>query len=328
MNAIQKVIFASALSLAGAGVTPGHPGSSVTVASGDRGATQNTVTISETATQRIIQSNGIPNHQTGRFPNRNNPNAIRPQSYEFRMPLDPEPAPAIREAQGHLFGVAVNGVVFDPGTAEFWRGDRRWNYEAKSGKIDLGLDRSNAHVQPSGAYHYHGIPNELLLDQNKSRQEMTMLGWAADGFPIYGPFGYNEADDSDSALRRMRSSYRVRSDSRDGGPGGRHDGSFVADYEYVEGSGDLDEANGRFGVTPEYPEGIYHYYLTDEYPYIPRMFRGEPDPSFRKGMGPGEPGRGRPGGSGFPPGPGDGPPPHGPRGKGKGGPPFPPPPGR
>src|SRR5262249_28293836 len=49
--------------------------------------------------------------------------------------------------------------------------------------------------------------------------------------------------------------------------------------------GDLDECNGRFGVTPEFPEGIYHYYVTEEFPFVGRMWRGTPDPSFSKGPG-------------------------------------------
>ena len=47
-------------------------------------------------------------------------------------------------------------------------------------------------------------------------------------------------------------------------------GTFQQDYSYVAASGDLDESNGRTGVTPEFPSGIYHYYITDTYPYIQR----------------------------------------------------------
>ena len=80
----------------------------------------------------------------------------------------------------------------------------------------------------------------------------------------------------------MRASYRLKPGQRPGGPGGSYDGRFTADYEYVKGSGDLDECNGRFGVTPEFPQGTYHYYLTEEFPYIGRLWRGTPDPSFFK----------------------------------------------
>ena len=57
-------------------------------------------------------------------------------------------------------------------------------------------------------------------------------------------------------------------------PGGKYDGTFTADYEYVAGSGDLDECNGRFGVTPEYPQGIYYYCITEEFPQLARQWRG------------------------------------------------------
>jgi len=52
-------------------------------------------------------------------------------------------------------------------------------------------------------------------------------------------------------------------------------GTFAQDWEYVAGSGDLDECNGRFGVTPEFPEGIYHYYATDTYPFFQRCVKGK-----------------------------------------------------
>ena len=57
----------------------------------------------------------------------------------------------------------------------------------------------------------------------------------------------------------------------------------MQDYEYSAGLGNLDECNGRSGVTPEFPNGTYHYVLTDTFPYIPRCFRGTPDPSFARG---------------------------------------------
>jgi hypothetical protein len=51
-------------------------------------------------------------------------------------------------------------------------------------------------------------------------------------------------------------------------------GAFTQDYEYVAGSGDLDECNGRFDVTPEFPSGIYHYYATDTWPFLTRCWKG------------------------------------------------------
>ncbi|MEK9722795.1 MAG: YHYH protein, partial [Rhodospirillaceae bacterium] len=84
---------------------------------------------------------------------------------------------------GHQnFGIALNGVPFDVLTAEYWNRDRSsgWNVEALSGAMNLGLDRNNAHVQPNGAYHYHGIPTGLL-EQFPFKDKPAPLGYAADG---------------------------------------------------------------------------------------------------------------------------------------------------
>lgn len=284
------------------------------------------VTITEKNGKRFIESNGLPDHETGQFPNQGNPHEIAAQKYEFQMTLNPKPEKQAIPSLHALFGVAVNGVPFEAGTAEFWNGDRAWNYEAKSGKIDLGLDQNDAHVQPGGVYHYHGLPTGLVRKLGDDGSKMIHLGWAADGFPIYANKGHSDPKDLTSALIPMRSSYQLKKGERPGGnrgPGGEYDGTFTADYEYIAGSGDLDECNGRFGVTPEYPQGIYHYYITDSFPYLSRQWRGKPDDSFQKKGGRGGPGgpprRGRRGGPGFgPPPPGFGPPPPG----------FGPPPGR
>jgi hypothetical protein len=189
------------------------------------------------------------------------------------------------------FGVAINGVPFDPGAAEWWNNDPNsgWQYEALSGKINLGMDQSNAHVQPNGAYHYHGLPTGLI-DQLGDGKRMVLIGYAADGFPIYERYGYT-IKDLRSSIKVLRSSYQLKQGTRPNGPGNRYDGTFVQDYNYVDGSGDLDECNGRTGVTPEFLHGAYYYVITAEFPFIPRCFRGTPDDSFkRRGPGP----RGRP----------------------------------
>jgi hypothetical protein len=101
-------------------------------------------------------------------------------------------------------------------------------------------------------------------------------------------------------VKQLTSSYRLKKGKRPAGPGGTYDGTFIQDWEYVAGAGDLDECNGRTGVTPAYPQGTYYYVLTEKFPFIPRAFRGTPDASFdRRGPPPGRPGR--PGGRRPPP---------------------------
>lgn len=261
------------------------------------------VSIATEGEQRVIKSNGIPDHRPGDFPRRGNPNAIRAQAYEFHLPLKPQAADKPTPSGHAFFGVALNGVPFEPGTAEFWNFDSSsgWKYEALSGKIDLGLDDHMAHVQPNGAYHYHGLPTGLIEKRSSPTNDtMVLVGYAADGFPIYTEQAHSKAKDATSPLKKMRSSYQLREGKRDGGPGGKFDGTFTEDYEYKAGSGDLDECNGRFGVTPEFPKGTYYYCITTEFPQLSRQWKGTADPSFQKRGGPpdrprGGPRRGGPG---------------------------------
>lgn len=258
------------------------------------------VRIGIDGSRRVIESNGLPDHTTGQFPNADNPNRIAAQSYRYTMPARPVVAPSPTPLGAQPFGIAVNGVLFDPGTAEYWQNDRGsgWHYDALGNAFSLGLDANHAHVQPNGAYHYHGIPTALLARLSRGEPAVTLLGWAADGFPIYGPWGHDRANEPSSALRVLKSSYQLKKRSRpqsNGQPGGAYDGIFVEDFEYIAGRGDLDECSGRFGVTPEFPEGIYYYVLTEDFPFVPRAFRGTPDPSFaqRRPGGPGGPGAGK-----------------------------------
>ncbi|MFT5425635.1 MAG: hypothetical protein ACI9ZT_000567 [Gammaproteobacteria bacterium] len=150
--------------------------------------------------------------------------------------------------------------------------------------MNLGLDKNNAHVQPNGAYHYHSIPLGIV-ERFDYRNQPVLLGYAADGFPIYRPYGYSNPVDRDSALIELHSGHRIKKGTRPDGPGGRYDGTYTRDYEYVNGLGDLDQCNGRTGVTPEYPNGTYHYIITNQFPFIPRCWMGSGDSSFQKGSG-------------------------------------------
>ncbi len=219
----------------------------------------------------ILKSNGMPNHQVGAFPNSGNPHSIEKQNHEFKISANPKMNNFFTKLEmAYDFGVALNGIPFDPGAAEWYQGKRnsKWQYEALSGAIPLGLDTNHAHVQPTGTYHYHGLPLNLLkLKGLKAGAKSHKIGHAADGFPIHVLYGRNG--------KVMTSSYQLRKGTRS--IGGRYDGTFVADYEFVKGSGDLDECNGMI-LNREYV-----YFLTYKFPVIPRCFKGTPDKSFRKG---------------------------------------------
>jgi hypothetical protein len=267
---------------------------------------------------RYITSNGIPDHKTGQFPNAHNPGRIQEQDNRFRVPVTPRVAEKPvdlgpnglppdrggarggREEAGRrggppiLFGVALNGVVFDPGTAEWWKNDPSlgWHVDAMGPAVQLGVDSEHAHVQPpTGTYHYHGVPTALVdrLAGDQTGKRMVQVAWAADGFPVYALWGYSDASHAESAIKTLKPSYRLKQGERpkEKSPGGKYDGTYVEDFEYVPGSGDLDEFNGRSGPTPEFPGGTYYYVVTAKFPFVPRQLRGVPDGSFRKGPGAG-----------------------------------------
>ena len=250
------------------------------------GQLQNRVSITERNGFRYVEANNIPVHRTGNGANGRNPHSIKEQNKSYKMTLNPEFANEPTKSFPNAFGVALNGVFFEPSTAEFWRGNRDWNQEAINGrgKRLLGLDENFAHVQPDGSYHYHGTPTGLIKNiYKKSRSRIMLIGYAADGFPIYSQYGYSKVNDPKSRITKLKSSYKLKRGSRPpGSPPGKYDGTYTADYEYIEGLGDLDEFNGRFAITPEYPKGIYHYVVTESFPFISRSWKGTPDQSFFK----------------------------------------------
>ena len=111
------------------------------------------------------------------------------------------------------------------------------------------------------------------LDKGRAR---TLVAFAKDGFPIYARYGYSKADDAGSAIKTMVGSFAKKAAPDAGRPVVAifSMGTFTQDCECIVGSGDLDECNGRTGVTPEFPSGTYHYYITESYPYTQRCVKG------------------------------------------------------
>ena len=268
-----------------------------------------------TSRERTLTSNGIPDHEVGAFPNRSNPNRITEQSIRFDMPLNPQLGSFAGRAT-NIPGYARNGIKLEPETAEVYLNGREgWRYEAIQNPVlyNLGLDQNLAHVQPNGEYHYHGIPEDYLKRLLKGgAPAMVLMAWASDGFPIYARYGYENPADSGSLIKIVKPNFRLKNEQElaatlvngQARPGFNASevrrgnktvpslplGIFVQDWIYDAAlGGDLDECNGRFGVTPEFPQGIYHYYLTDAYPYMQRCIKGEGKLLRMNGGGP--PGR-------------------------------------
>ena len=187
------------------------------------------------------------------------------REFAFEIPIHPEPETGRHgRVPVDVVGTFVNGLpIYNQFEALSWNGANLWHYDAVVHTAAPGLLEQ--------------------LAQNGSRHP-PLIGFALDGYPVYGPWA------------GAKSSYRLRSITR------RHEfpdgtkltpeqygpdvsasaplGTFAEDYEYVQGAGDLDEYNGRFAETPEYPQGTYAYFLTTDsegklaYPYLigPRFY--------------------------------------------------------
>jgi hypothetical protein len=131
-------------------------------------------------------------------------------------------------------------------------------------KSDDGFYETVRNSKFGNPYVNYYVPRILrTFLQDTGVQHSPILGYAYDGNPIYGPYAYRNFDGTGS-LKYLESSYAKISGSRVDGPNISQypAGFFVEDFTYVQGSGDLDEHNGRFAVTPEYPNGVYAYYTT------------------------------------------------------------------
>lgn len=216
---------------------------------------------------RCITTDNVPDHSVGQFPNRGNPHALRKQTQTLCVPLNPVKGARKDKTRGPV-GIALNGVQFRPETADYYdprspRGHSRdpgsgWNLEGIGAKDKLGMDSALAHVDERGLYHYHGVSGSL-----RGVREGTLLGYAADGFEIH-------YDPSQSP------SYRLKSGTRPSGPGGRYDGTYIEDWQYVAGSGTLGPCNGGM------KDGRFVYYATTKFPFFPRCLYGNISSDFRR----------------------------------------------
>jgi hypothetical protein len=235
-----------------------------------------------------IDSNGIPNHERDEYyavgtagvqlPNASNsqlsadPTAEQDQS--FSIPTRPEYSETITAAPLGSIGIMISGaVIFNPFEADNTTVAMSSNFTlTQNGKTGSFIDHCSGHPGPNGEYHYHGNSECVTRQVDRTGEGSHIIGLALDGYPIYGAYDIN--------------------------------GVEVAATE-------LDECNGIFSATPEFPTGIYHYVLpltTDATSSI-RCFHGVVDatqiqrmPPMQGGQG-GAPGQGPGQGPGMQPAP-------------------------
>jgi hypothetical protein len=179
-------------------------------------------------------------------------------------------------------GLTIDGVLtFPPGDARSYQNAGVWNQIAYFFEL-LDMDNSNGHSTPQQVYHHH-FNNLKVHNTYDSLVHSPLVGFAWDGYPIYGPYGYKNNDGTGGIIRNT-SSYTTKTyTTRPNGPnvGGMTPiGCYIEDWQYTQGHGTLDIHNGRLVVTPEYPGGTYAYFTTIDaqgkpyYPYLigPRYY--------------------------------------------------------
>lgn len=110
---------------------------------------------------------------------------------------------------------------------------------------------------------YSEVLQNNIGDTGNGTTHSDIIGWAYDGNPIYGSYGYSNSYDDKSLIKRLESGYTVSTIENRPSDTIFPIGYFIEDYEYTA-SGDLDQCNGRFGKTKDFPEGIYAYFATTE----------------------------------------------------------------
>lgn len=225
-----------------------------------------------------LRTSGIPSHAIGPFNNQTIPGDL---DATYRVALDPIEQTGTKTTSLDKLGpigVMVNGAaIYSPSDGTYWRratntltnaGDGPppnddWSTNALWRRID-GMDDAGGHPSPvrnetnpdgstKGLYHYHRLPTGLV-DQIDSGNNGVMgspvVGFAFDGYPIVGPYAYEEQTDGSLQAVPMTSSYAVGDATIRGNLGPLvadfELGSFMEDFIYVAGSGTLNEFNMAF----------------------------------------------------------------------------------
>lgn len=231
-----------------------------------------------------IRANILPSFIMGPWPG--DPFLADGQNNSYVFPRNPTyPSSTHQLKNVGIQGLLINGVaIYDDGDGKSYKtstgtnvnnGDGEWDQIAWLAHADE-MDSGNGHPDPNNIYHNHFNPIQLC-DVVSGSAHSPIIGWAFDGWPIYGPFGYSTAMDNTSPIERMTSSWSLRNittrtilyDGTDVTDGPAVSGTFplgtyIQDYGYTASSGDLDYYNGRYCVTPEYPSGTYAYFLNTD----------------------------------------------------------------
>lgn len=255
-----------------------------TTMTGYGGYVSNVQLVQYSANYVYVSTNCIPEYAIGPWPS--NPNVPSPQNIVCEFPRHPVQNTGTPTTVGlGTTGLWSNGVsIFNPEDGYHWNSatnswamgpGTNWNRNALIFE-GVSFDSCLGHPAPGGDYHNHVNPRCLYNDAD-STHHSPIIGYAFDGFPVYGAYGYASTTSASGPIKRMRSSYVLSTaTTRASGPpvSTYPMGDCCEDYVYTSGAGDLDQHNGRFCYTPEYPGGTYAYFVTIDdslkpaYPFV------------------------------------------------------------
>ena len=242
---------------------------------GYNGISSNIQKLQYSANYIYVSASCIPGYDIG--PWTANPNKPSNQNFVFkitRKPVKNNNTPT-KVGLGHV-GIWSNGVsIYNASDGMSYNSAGVWNRNAYFFE-GISFDNCLGHAAQNGEYHHHVSP-KCLYDAKDSSKHSPIIGYAWDGFPIYGAYAYSNLDGT-GKIKRMTTGYQLKNlVTRANGPNPDQTyplGCFMEDHEYKAGSGDLDERNGRYCITPDYPNGIYAYFVTIDqnqtpvFPYV------------------------------------------------------------
>ena len=244
----------------------------------------------------FVLTEGIPSHSIGPWLDGTTPSG---QNMIYTFPLEPSQTVSKVDLTAYLgpIGAFINGVpIYSPYDGTSYNNLSIWHKNAYYSEYNL-FDNCLGHADSSGVYHNHAFP-KCIASLTNSNTHSSIIGYAFDGYPIYGPYAYSNATNSSSPIKLLSSSYQIclyfgtciglttryvlgngsfiGAGSLAGPSYSTYPaGTFIEDYFYSPGSSDLDACNGRYGVTPDYPNGTYAYFMTvnsssfiPQYPYV------------------------------------------------------------
>lgn len=256
-----------------------------TGATGYGGIVADVTVVRYSTTNAYITCQGIPSYTIGPW---NSPNTATGLNWVYKLPLSPvaNTGTPTTVGLGHAAVLRDGTAIYNARDARSYNNLGVWNQTAwffERGSFDSCF----GHPSPNREYHPHAIPT-CLVGQIDPSAHSPLIGFAFDGFPIYGPMGYANSDGS-GGVTRMTSSFQLRPitarttlangtvlTAAQYGPAISSSfplGCYVEDWQFVAGSGTLNLQNGRFSVTPEYPQGTFAYFITIDpagnpvYPY-------------------------------------------------------------